>query len=224
MVTLIFVPMRTWLPKGPWVLTIAAVLSIGLWGFNTDLAGVRGLGLAVFMVGGLVLGVDRAQALLRSISVPVAAVAGVALFAIGVVVTVFTDATPPTESHIRTVSTVALGVLLSLTLSAAVLIFSRAARSWSFLALCGRRSLDIYLAHIILASGCRIILVSLGVHSVVLLVTAGLVVGVVGSLIVATGLRHVGLAWVFDGPRWLTRSRTPTPSATAESTAAHRDE
>ncbi|OBI72182.1 acyltransferase [Mycobacterium sp. E740] len=219
LVTLIFVPMWTWLPRGGlWVFGLAAVLSLGLWGFNTGLAGIRGFALAVFMVGGVVLGADRARALLNAIPVAVAAVAGVTLFAVGVVVvTVYPDVAPPTESHVRTLFTVALGVVLSLTLSVAVLFLGRAARSWSLLALCGRRSLEIYLAHIVLASGSRIILVKLGVHSSVLLIAGGLVAGVVGALIVAAGLRRVGLAWVFDGPKWLTQRRAPARLTAADS-------
>jgi hypothetical protein len=67
-------------------------------------------------------------------------------------------------------------------------------------AVCGRRSLDIFLAHITLASGSRIVLVKLGVHDPASLIAVGLVAGVVGSLVVAKGCRRLGLGWVFDGP------------------------
>ncbi len=202
-VTLVFVPMRPWLPgRAPWLLALSAVLSIGLWGLDGGVIGTQGLGLVVFFVGGMILGVDRLRSALRSIPFVAAGVGGIGMFATGVLVAVYQQPTPPTTGWSgRTVSTVALGVALSVVMSAAVLLFARAARSWGFLAVCGRRSLDIFLAHIILASGSRIVLVELGVHSVVLLVAVGLVAGVVGSLVVATVLRRLGLAWVFDGPK-----------------------
>ncbi len=207
-VTLIFVPMRPWRPeRAPWLLALSAVLSISLWGLDGGVIGTQGLGLVVFFVGGMILGVDRLRSALRSIPFVAAGVGGVGLFAVGVLVAVHQQPTPPTTGWSgRTVSTVALGVALSVVMSAAVLLFARAARSWGFLAVCGRRSLDIFLAHIILASGSRIVLVELGVHSVVLLVAVGLVAGVFGSLVVATVLRRVGLAWVFDGPKPPARS------------------
>jgi fucose 4-O-acetylase-like acetyltransferase len=202
-VTLVFVPMRPWQPKrAPWLLGFSAVLSIALWGLAGGVIGTQGVGLVVFFVGGMILGVDRLRSALQSIPFVAAGVGGVGLFAVGVLIAVYKQPTPPTIGwSSRTELTVALGVALSVVMSAAVLLFARAAGSWGFLAVCGRRSLDIFLAHIILTSGSRIILVKLGVHSVVLLVAIGLVAGVLGSLVVATALRRVGLAWVFDGPK-----------------------
>jgi peptidoglycan/LPS O-acetylase OafA/YrhL len=197
------VPLQPWRPgRAPWVIGLAAVLSVAFWGLDGGLIGTQGLGLVVFFVGGMFLGVDRLRSSLQSIPLVAAGLGGVALFAVGALVAVYQQPTPPTTGWSgRTVSTVALGVVLSVLMSAAVLSIARAARSWDFLAICGKRSLDIYLAHIILASGTRIVLVKLGVHSFLPLVSAGLVAGVLGSLIVASALRRVGLAWVFDGPK-----------------------
>jgi fucose 4-O-acetylase-like acetyltransferase len=201
LITVIFVPLWRWRPT-PWLIGVAAALSVAFWGLDGGVVGTQGLGLIVFFVAGMFVGVDRLRAALQSIPVVAAGVGGVALFAAGAVIGVFGCPTPPTTGWAgRTVSSVALGVVLSVAMSAAVLMFARAARSWGFVALCGRRSLDIYLAHIILAAGCRIILVKLGVHSPVPLTAVGLTVGVVGSLLVATALRRIGLAWVFDGPK-----------------------
>jgi peptidoglycan/LPS O-acetylase OafA/YrhL len=119
---------------------------------------------------------------------------------------------------------VALGVVLSVVMSAAVLLSARAVRSWGFVALCGRRSLDIFLGHIIMASGSRIILMMLGVHSVVLLVAVCVVAGVLGPLVTSAALRRIGLAWVFDGPKLPTRDRkrsrrsrpAPSPASATE--------
>jgi fucose 4-O-acetylase-like acetyltransferase len=213
-VTLVFVPARPWLPhRAPWFLSLALVISLSLWGYGRPLVGTQGLGLVIFFVGGMVLGIERAQAVLKCVPVPAAAAFGVLLFAVGVFVAVTSGPTPPTEGwSSRTVSSVAIGFVLSVELSGAVLLFGWSARSWSFLALCGRRSLDIFLAHIILGSGSRIVLVKLGVQSIPVLVAVGLISGVIGSLILTTGLRRVGLAWLLDGPRWLTRTGTGGPA------------
>lgn len=205
--TLIFVPMRPWQSgRAPWVMVIATVISVALWGLDLGAIGTQGLGLIIFLVGGMIVGVDRLLERLRSVPSLAAGVGGLGLFAICTFIAVLTHATPPTAGWAsRTVSTVAVGVVLSVLMSAAVLLCSRSARSWGVLAFCGRRSLDIFLAHIIMASGCRIILVMLGVHSVVLLVGACLMAGVFGSLALSTALRRVRLGWVFDGPKLPTR-------------------
>lgn len=202
-ITLIVVPMRPWEPRrAPWVLGLSAVLSIALWGLNGPVIGTQGLGLVVFFVGGMILGVNRLLSALRSIPPAVAGVGGAGLFALGVVIAVCATPTPPTQWGVgRTVLSVALGVPVCVGMSAAALLMARAVRSWNFLAVCGRRSIDIYLAHIIMASGSRIVLVRLGLHSPALLVAACVVAGVVGSLLAARVLRHIGLGWVFDGPQ-----------------------
>ncbi|BBZ48198.1 acyltransferase family protein [Mycobacterium parmense] len=200
--TLLVVPLKPWRrERAPWLLGLAAVLSVAMWGFDGGIVGTQGLGLVVFFVGGAIIGVDRLRPALRSIPTVVAAAGGIGLFALGMVAAICADPTPPTTGwEGRTASSVALGVALSILMSAAVLLVARAARSWNFLAFCGRRSLDIYLAHIILASGSRIVLVKFGVHSLELLIAVGLAAGVLGSLVVATAIRNTGLAWVFDGP------------------------
>jgi uncharacterized membrane protein YcfT len=201
--TLVFVPMRPWLPgRAPWVFGLAAVISVAFWGLDGGAIGTQGLGLVVFYVGGMIVGLDRVRSALGSTPFAAAGIGGVALLAAGTVVAVYTLPTAPTIGWSeRTVWTVALGVVLSVVLSTGVLLLARAVRSWGFLAYCGRHSLDIFLAHIILASGSRIVLVHLGVHSIVLLVAVGEAAGVGGSLLLSAALRRIGLAWVFDGPK-----------------------
>jgi fucose 4-O-acetylase-like acetyltransferase len=207
--TLVFVPMKPWLPgRAPWVFGLAAALSVAFWGLDGGAIGTQGIGLVVFYVGGMIVGVDRVRSALQSTPFAAAAVGGVALVALGTIIAVYTLPTAPTIGWSeRTVSTVALGVVLSVVLSAGVLLVARAVRSWGFLAYCGQRSLDIFLAHIIMASGSRIVLVHLGVHSVVLLVAVGEIVGVGGPLVLSAALRRIGLAWVFDGPKLPNRAR-----------------
>jgi fucose 4-O-acetylase-like acetyltransferase len=207
--TLLFVPMRPWLPRrAPWVFGLALVLSVAFWGLDGGAIGTQGIGLVVFYVGGMIVGLDRVRSALQSTSFAAAAIGAVTLLTVGTVVAVYTLPTAPTIGWSeRTVWTVALGVVLSVVLSAGVLLLARAVRSSGFLAYCGRHSLDIFLAHIILASGSRIVMVHLGVHSVPLLVAVGEAAGVGGSLLLSVALRRIGLSWVFDGPKLPTLGR-----------------
>ncbi|MDT5138813.1 MAG: hypothetical protein QOD58_3075, partial [Mycobacterium sp.] len=213
--SLVFVPMLPWRPeRAPWVLGSAVVISVGLWGLDLGMIGAQGVGLIVFFVGGTIIGVDRLQSGLQKIPSVTAGACGLGLFAIGSFIAIETHATPPTLGWAsRTVATVGVGVVLSVVMSAAVLLFARTTRSWSVLAVCGRRSLDIFLAHIIMASGCRIALVMLGVHSVVFLVATCFITGVFGSLVMSTALRRVGMGWVFDGPKLPSRRDRRRPPA-----------
>ena len=74
--------------------------------------------------------------------------------------------TPTTGGEVRTVSTVAWGVLGCVAGTVAVLALAALVARTPLgvpLALIGRRSLEIFLAHIVVASGTRIVLVQVGV-------------------------------------------------------------
>jgi fucose 4-O-acetylase-like acetyltransferase len=209
LVTAIFVPMRPWLTsRAPVVLGIATAISVVFWGYDGGCIGLQGLGLVVFFVAGMALGTARVQAVLDRFSVTQAAVISVLTLAATAVLCIRTDAVVANEFwREHTPARTAIGFVLTVVGSAAILLFGQAARSSSLLALCGRRSLDIYLAHIIMISGTRIVLLKLGVHQIWLMVALSLLIGVGGSLALATLCRRVGLGWVFDGPSWITRLR-----------------
>jgi fucose 4-O-acetylase-like acetyltransferase len=206
LVTLIFVPMRPWLARrAPAVLAIAATVSVVCWGFDGGYVGKQGLGLVVFFVAGMVMGTAKIQAALDRFSVAQAVVISVVALPVTSILCIRTRAIPPTYYWFEaTPARIAIGVVLSVVASAAILLFGQAARSVSFLALCGRRSLDIYLAHIILASGTRIVLLELGIGQIWILVALCVAVAVVGSLMLTAVLRRIHLSWVLDGPNWLT--------------------
>ena len=200
--TVIFVPIRPWLPRrGVPVLVLGAVISLIWWGYDGGYIGTQGLGLVVFFVAGIVTGTAKVQGALDRVPVPVAAVVSVAVLVLTAVICVQTTAILPTYYWFQaTPERIAVGVVLALMASAAILLFGHAARAVTFLALCGRRSLDIYLAHIILASGTRIVLLKLGIDQLWLIVGLCLLAGVLGSLAVSTACRRLRLGWVFDGP------------------------
>lgn len=202
LVTLVFVPMRPWLPRrSPYVLTGAAAVSLIWWGFDGGYVGTQGLGLVVFFVAGMVAGTAPVQEALDRVPVPLATVISLTVLAATAVICVRTDAILPTYYWFQaTPARIAIGVVLAVAASAAILLFGQAARSVSILAMCGRHSLDIYLAHIILASGTRIVLVKLGVEQLWVIVTLCLLAGVVGSLMMSAACRRFHVGWIFDGP------------------------
>lgn len=207
LVTVVFVPTQPWAGRrAPWILGVAAVVSVAFWGYDGGYAGTQGLGLVAFFVAGMVIGGDRVKAALDRFSPTVAGIVSIGVLTVGSTLSVLTDATGPTVFwEVRTVATTVIGFVLSVVMSAALLLFGQAARSSSLLAFLGRRSLDIYLAHIILASGTRIVLVYLGVTSPWAIVVACVLVGVVGSVLVGNVARKIGLGWVFDAPAWVTK-------------------
>ncbi len=218
MVTLVFVPMKPWEGRrGRWILGLAAVVSVLFWGYDGGYVGTQGLGLVVFFVAGLVIGGERVKQALDRFGPASAAAISIALLTISSIVVVATDGTVATVFwQDRTLWTVAVGFVFSIVASAAVLLFGQATRAVSVLAMLGRRSLDIYLAHIIMAAGTRIVLVQVGVTSTWVLAVCGLVVGVFGSVAAATLLRRIGFSWLFDGPAWLTGPKRPASAPSSE--------
>ncbi|OKH79455.1 hypothetical protein EB75_24205 [Mycobacterium sp. ST-F2] len=207
LVTLIFVPMRPWLAgRAPWALAIAAAVSIAFWGLDGGYVGTQGTGLVVFFVAGLVVGTATVQSVLDRFSATQAAAISVVLLPLTGFLCVHTTAILPTYFWFQhTPARVVIGIALALVASPAILLFGHAARNSRFLALCGRRSLDIYLAHIVLSSGARIVLIKLGVENLWVILTLSFIAGLAGSLLVSAALRRTGFSWLFDGPNWLAR-------------------
>lgn len=214
-VTVVFVPMKAWNGRrGPWILALAAVFSIAFWGYDGGYVGTQGLGLVIFFVAGMVLGGGRVKRALDHFRPVYAAAISLIILSVASFVAVLTDATLPTAFWVdRTVFTVLVGFVLSLLACGAAILLGQAARGVSLVAILGRRSLDIYLAHIIMASGARIVLLHIGITSTWIVVTLCLLAGVFGSLAVATWLRRLGCGWLFDGPAWLTKKTPPDQPA-----------
>lgn len=213
-VTVVFVPMQPWVRgRAAWVLGLAAAVSVGFWGYDGGYIGTQGLPLVVFFVVGMIIGSERTKAALDRVGRTMAAIVSSLALAVCTALSVAGLAIPPTISFdIRTVASTVLGVVVAVVTSAAILLLSHAVRSAWLLALLGRRSLDIYLAHIVMASGARIILVHLGVTSAWVLVSLCFLSGVAGSLVVSNLARRMTLGWVFDGPRFLAPRRRPQPA------------
>jgi len=210
-VTVIAAVTQPWRSRGraTAVLLLAATLALAVWGHDPLYAFTRGWALLFPFLVGCVLTASRHAALARRL--PVVAVAA----AIGTGVWVWVGlamgvSTPTTGGDSRTAQTVALGVVgcaagTVATLAVAALL----ARSpvAGVVALVGRRSLEIFLAHIVVASGSRILLVQAGVTAPWVHLATGTSLGVLIPVVVAAVLERWGWTWVFGLPRVLEQTR-----------------
>lgn len=215
-VTTLAVLLRPW--RSGWLpvcgMLIIAATSVLAWGIDGVLIGTRGTSLFIFFFAGAAIGHQRIRqsfAALTASTLGAATVGTVALFALLMTATV---ATPPTvDDPIRTLPEVLWGVLASLVGVIGVLgISALLARISSFpwLAFVGQRCLEVFLAHIIAASGTRILLSAAGIDDPVLHVTAGTLAGVALPLILWWTSRRLGFPWLFELPRLQSRTKTAT--------------
>ena len=103
------------------------------------------------------------------------------------------------------VNSIQVGLIATVVSTGAALFLSRALTAVGglaqLLAFLGRRSLEIFLAHIIATAGTRIVLVQLGVNSPALHLFMGTVVGVMAPLVLWWVTDRAGLGrWLFSTP------------------------
>jgi len=130
--------------------------------------------------------------------------------AIWLLVSMSTAAVPPTTGGLpRTPVGVSLGVLGCIAGTAACLALSALlARTpvRAVLAPIGRRSLEIFLAHIVVAAGARILLAEAGFTVPVLHLVLGVALGVLVPMVLAALAERWGWRWVFGLPAVLRRA------------------
>ncbi len=193
---------------GRWVAWSTIVASIAVsaaaWGVGGRIVGTQGVGLSMFFVAGAVLGAERFVRITRART---AVMVGVFLAAAWsyVWIVLATDATPPTIGGVgRTPSTVLLGMIaaglgLTATTGASRILAALGSRV-EWLLVLGRRSLEIYLAHILAASFARAVLVELGITDAAINILAGTAAGVVLPVLLAGSLSRLGFPWLFTSP------------------------
>ncbi len=188
--------------------TIGVALGVGVslaaWSRTGPVNGTIGLGLTGFFVAGSMIGPARLRRMLER-PVAVLAVAATVLVAAYVALLVLADPLPPTtQPDPPTLTNVALGVLASVVGVLAVLVLAYLAAPGAAgrgLAYLGERSLPIFLAHIVFASGTRIVLEKAGVEGLTVHLVLGMLAGIVGSLLLYAASRALGWTWLFGGPR-----------------------
>lgn len=194
--------------RGVVVLALAALVALAVWGFDPLYAFARGWALLLpFLVGCVVTQSRHATAARRLGLVLAVAVLGAAAW---LWVGLATDAVPPTTGgDERTVATVALGVLGCLAGTLATLALAALVARTPLgrpVALVGRRSLEIFLAHIVVASGTRIVLLQVGVADPWVHIVVATSLGVVIPIVIAVLAERLGSSWVFGLPRTLERA------------------
>lgn len=206
-VTLVAVVVRPWTSRRRAAMSLGAscIFAVAIWGVDPGLIFTRGWALLPPFLIGCSLGAASHDRMFRSPrATMIWALAGGAVW---LAVDVTWSAVPPTlGGEDRTLAGVALGVVGCIAGTGACLAWSRMlARSpavW-VLAPVGRRSLEIYLAHIVAASGVRILLLGAGVHSLAAHLVLGVLVGVVAPMVLAVVTARLGWRWAFGLPEVL---------------------
>ena len=205
--TIIAAALRPWRDRvrGTAVVGMSAVLALAVWGYDPIYAFTRGWALLLPFLLGCVVTHARHAVLARRV-VPMAVVSTVA-GGVWLWVGLTSSAVPPTTGgDVRTASTVALGVLGCTAGTIAILAISACiARTpiAGVVTLVGRRSLEIFLAHIVITSGTRIALAQAGVTDPWIHLTAATTLGVVLPVVFASLMDRLGWRWLFGLPRAL---------------------
>jgi len=207
--------------RGGWLLpaTAAAAVLVSLlrWGDQGTVLFLQGLGLTGFFWWGTVTGRRGWAAIVRH-AVPLAVVG----LAVATVLATVTDPMPPTTgAALGGTTAVVTGVLASVAATAGVLAGSALVPAgWvqRVLALLGRRSLEIFLAHIIATAGTRAVLIRLGVTDLAPQLVLGTVAGVTFPLALWWASERVGARWLFALPT----ARSPRSADPAEVRAPGR--
>ena len=218
-----------WIPEGqmwflPWLVSVTLVVSVWqpwsshrraaslgifafalaivFWGVDPLPVFTRGWALLLPFAAGAMLGLQGHRRLFTSGSAPLVAVAGIVGM---IVIALATTAIPPTvDTFNRNWTDVGLGMVACLLGSAGLLALAgwlSGLREWRILALLGQRSLEIFLAHIVAASGTRILLMQAGLDAPLAHLLLGTVAGLLASIALWALVRRLGIRGVFDLPR-----------------------
>ncbi len=204
--TLILVVGRPWQSRTRALATLAPAVLVGLatWGVEGDHLFLMGPALVLPVVVGAALTHDRLAEWLATHRYAAAAALLPAL-----AIAVLTDPTPPTiGADSRTVLSVVLGVLGSALAALGVLGAAQLLAGTGLgagLAALGRRSLEVFLAHVAFTAATRAALLALGVQGALPHLGLGVLAGVAGPLLLWwLGSRVPGLGLLFRPPAaWL---------------------
>ena len=209
-VTVVAVAARPWASRTRALLTVggACVLSVAVWGVEPIWAFARGWSLLAPFLLGCAMTARRHARVFEPL--PLAWLLTVVGGVIWVTVSMSTFAVPPTTGGLpRTPLGISLGVLGCIVGTAACLSLSALlARTpvVAVLAPVGRRSLEIFLAHIVVAAGSRIVLEKAGLTVPAVHLFLGVALGVVVPMVLATVAERLGWRWVFGLPTFLRRA------------------
>lgn len=185
-------------------LVLGSTISLITWGFDGGVVGTQGLALLLPFVAGSILGARRLLNFLHKGKTGFIAVILVVGLASLATILVTTGAFPPTiNNNVRSVDNIGWGGLASTIALASVLCASLLMSQISlfrWLAFLGERSMEIFLAHIIAASGTRIALHIIGVDNLAVQIFLGTLAGIALPLLLWYVLRRVNFPWLFASP------------------------
>lgn len=189
----------------------SVVLGLGTWGWEPTGVVIQGLALTPFLVLGVLVGPRRFTGATSRTRMWLLGAGSLALAAVYLVVAVGTwsYADPTAASPDRSASAILAGVVGTVSGTAALLglcaLVARR-RAWARpLAALGRRSMEIYLAHIVALSLARAGLVGLGIEDPLVHLLVGSAAGIGGPLVLWWLASRTGQDWLFGLPRWLQR-------------------
>lgn len=215
--TVLVVLVRPWVSSvRRWGLLVATtLLALLVWGWEPNVVVVQGLALTPFFVAGALVRGERMTRLVARTGVPalvVVTVVSAVLYALVVRVAHF--AMPTAASPDRSAVPLAWGVLGSVSGLALVVavsaVLARVAGTGPVAAL-GRRSMEIYLGHILVGSLTRAALVGLGVRDGLVHLVVGTITGVLVPVLVWWVATRVGAGWLFALPKGVERRLAGRP-------------
>ena len=185
-----------------------------MWGWGPDIVGLRGLALLGFSAVGACIGVARFGSLLSTHRWTVVDVGALALILalpfFGQELVPASVPAAPAQWDAGRAAWLAPSVIAAwsgqfILAGAAVLVW-QIPRAGGWVALVGRHTLSIYLAHIIVIAGLRIVLVGLGIESAPMLMPILVISGVLVPLAAERILQPTPLRFIFDTPPALLRA------------------
>lgn len=200
------VVLAPWQSRVRAIITIALTLVVSLtwWGYSYAWFGTHGPAMALFFTTGVLIADERLRRWLRSPRALLVGVVGAVVYALLIALT--DPIAPPEHFALLPVdaASVSAGVVASIAGVIAVVVASRWIADLLVIgpafARVGVRSLEIFLAHIIVAAGLRIVLVRLGIDSALVLAAVLTVAAVSVPMALAALAPRLGLAWLFSAP------------------------
>lgn len=213
LVTICAVLAKPW--QRPWALVPAAIISVAAWGFDGATVGTQGLALLLPFFVGATLGARRLLSFTQAVRPVVLVSVLMGSVASFVMILTMTPAIPPTVNDERTATTIGWGIIASAVVLMAALSAARILAllaNFGWLAFIGQRSMEIFLAHIIAASGTRIVLGMAGVEDVAVHIVVGTLAGVLLPLALWAILQRMHFPWLFRAPTIVTGKSANTVS------------
>ena len=217
-VALVLAVTRPWASRLRAVTTLGGTTALGLllWGWTPSVVGLPGLALLPFVVVGALIGVARLGDWMTRLPLGAWLAAGSACAALFVLldrrdplIAATLDESAPAGIDALSMVAAALGTVAVLAVAVAI---ARVPALTRPLAAIGRRTLSIYLAHVVVVAGLRVLLDHAGVTSIaayMLLLVPG---GVLLPMAVAAAVRDRPWAnWIFELPAPLARRVRPRP-------------